>query len=257
MNFNFIRFHQSVGYKIKEDMYLGLGYNFDGYSKIVDKKLRLEPGDSLLTSHYLYSQKYGFDLEKYSTSVLFANFVIDKRDNMISPYTGYFLSLGYRGAYRFTGNKSKAELFQMEWRSFHSLSPKNPAHLLAFWVMGNFSPEGGLPYMDLPASGYDQRSRSARGYTQGTFRGKDYVYTEAEYRFPISRCGVIVGGVLFVNATTANNQALDLQLMESIQYGYGLGLRVMVDKASRTNLTLDYGFGNNSRGFYLAVSETF
>jgi hypothetical protein len=257
MAFNFFRFHQSVGYKIREDIYIGLGYNFDGYSKIDDEKLRLEPGDSLLTSHYLYNEKYGFDLEKYSTSALFANFVIDKRDNMISPYTGYFLSLGYRGAYRFTGNKKKAELFQVEWRSYHSLSERNPTHLLAFWVMGNFAPEGVFPYMTLSATAYDQRSRSSRGYTQGRFRGKDFVYSEAEYRFPISRCGGILGGVLFVNATSANNQALDLKLMESIQYGYGLGLRVMVDKASRTNLTIDYGFGNKSSGFYLAVSETF
>jgi hypothetical protein len=257
MKFNFFRFHQSVGYKIKEDIYLGLGYNFDGYYKIDDEKLRLDEGDTLLTSHYLYNSKYGFDLESYQTSAMYLNFVIDKRDNMISAYSGYFLSLGYRGAYRFTGNKDKAELFQLEWRSYHSLSPRNPAHLLAFWVMGNFSPEGDFPYMALSATAYDQRSRSSRGYTQGRFRGKDYVYSEAEYRFPISRCGGILGGVLFVNATSANNQALDLKLMESIQYGYGLGLRVMVDKASRTNLTLDYGFGNKSSGFYLAVSETF
>jgi outer membrane protein assembly factor BamA len=257
MAFNFFRFHQSVGYKIKQDVYFGLGYNFDGYYKIVDEKLRLEPGDSLLTSHYLYNSRYGFDLKSYHTSAIFANFMIDKRDNMISPYTGYFLSLGYRGAYRFTGNENNAELFQIEWRSYHSLSSKNPTHLLALWVMGNFSPEGGFPYMALPATAYDQRSRSSRGYTQGRFRGKDFVYSEAEYRFPISRCGGILGGVLFVNATSTNNQALELKLMESIQFAYGAGLRVMVDKKSRTNLTLDYGFGNKSSGFYLAVSETF
>jgi hypothetical protein len=34
-------------------------------------------------------------------------------------------------------------------------------------------------------------------------------------------------------------------------------LRVMLDKKSRSNLSLDWGFGNRSSGFYLAVSETF
>ncbi|MBC6366415.1 BamA/TamA family outer membrane protein [Algoriphagus sp. AK58] len=257
MEFNFIRFHQTVGYKIKEDMYLGIGYNYDSYFKINDQRLSLVPGDSVLTSHYLYNKRYGFDTEKYYSSAILASFMIDKRDNMIQPYKGYFLSLGFRGAYRITGNENNSEMITMEWRSYHGVSKKNPSHLIAFWVMGTFTPEGGFPYMTLPATAYDQRGRSARGYTQGRFRGKDYVYTEAEYRFPISRCSGILGGVLFVNATTSNNLAQDLDLFESIKPGYGLGLRVMIDKSSRTNLTLDYGFGERSSGFYLAVSETF
>jgi hypothetical protein len=31
----------------------------------------------------------------------------------------------------------------------------------------------------------------------------------------------------------------------------------MLDKKSRTNLALDFGFGEKSFGFYLAVGETF
>lgn len=257
MEFNFLRFHQTVGYKLKESMYIGLGYNFDGYSKINDERLSLVPGDTLLTSHYVYNSSYGFDLEKYYSSSMVASFIIDKRDNMIRPYTGYFLSLGYRGAYRFTGNKNNSGMVLAEWRSYHGVSKRNPSHLIAFWAMGTFTPDGGFPYMSLPATAYDQRGRSARGYTQGRFRGKDFVYTEAEYRFPISPCSGVLGGVLFVNATTTNNKAQDLGLFESIKPGYGLGLRVMIDKSSRSNLTLDYGFGSKSSGFYLSFAETF
>jgi hypothetical protein len=257
MEFNFLRFHQTVAYKLKESMYIGLGYNFDGYSKINDERLSLVPGDTLLTSHYVYNSNYGFDLEKYYSSSMVASFIIDKRDNMIRPYTGYFLSLGYRGAYRFTGNKNNSGMVLAEWRSYHGVSKRNPSHLIAFWAMGTFTPDGGFPYMSLPATAYDQRGRSARGYTQGRFRGKDFVYTEAEYRFPISPCSGVLGGVLFVNATTTNNKSQDLGLFESIKPGYGLGLRVMIDKVSRSNLTLDYGFGSKSSGFYLSFAETF
>lgn len=83
------------------------------------------------------------------------------------------------------------------------------------------------------------------------------MYSEAEYRFPISKCGGVLGGVLFVNGTSASNDFLDEKLFDSVRGGYGFGLRVMLDKYSRTNLTVDYGFGKNSSGFYLAVSETF
>ncbi len=257
MKYNFIRIHQGMAFKIKPSIYLGFGLQLDGYNKIQDEKLRLTPGNTLITAHYAYSKKYGFSTDEYYSSALHASFVIDKRDNMIQPYKGYFLSVGYRGALEILGSEKNANMVNAEWRSYHNVSPRNPAHLLAFWLIGEFSPEGQFPYMTLPATSYDQRSRSGRGYTQGRFRGNQYTYGEAEYRFPISKCGGVWSGVAFVNATSANNPAQKLKIFESIQPGYGMGLRIMLDKASRTNLTLDYGFGKNSSGFYLAVSETF
>jgi len=257
MEFNFARLHQSMGFKVREGVYLGFGYQYDGYGKIVDEKLRLVPGDSLITSHYAYNTFYGFENDKYFSSAINLSFVIDKRDNMINAHKGYFASVGWRGAGKLTGNRTNSNIFQLEWRSFHGVSKRNPSHLVAFWLMGNFSAEGDFPYLILPATAYDQRGRSARGYTQGRYRGNNMVYGEAEYRFPISSCGGVLGGVLFVNATTANNQAQSLKLFESVKPGYGLGLRVMVDKHSRTNLAIDFGIGDKSSGFYLAAAETF
>jgi outer membrane protein assembly factor BamA len=257
MTYNFARLHQSVGFELVDDIYLGFGYQFDSYYKIVDTKLRLEPGDSLITSHYAYNTYYDFDTEKYFNSSFRVRFTIDKRDNMISAYKGYYLSLNWLGGYKFTGNDRTSNQVQIEWRSFHGLSKRNPTHLIAFWLMGNFAQEGTLPYMILSATAYDQTGRSARGYTQGRFRGNNLVYGEVEYRFPISKCGGLLGGVLFANVTTANNPALSLKLFESMRPSYGFGLRVKIDKYSRTNLAVDIGFGQQSMGFYLAVSETF
>lgn len=257
MEFNFARLHQSMSFKVHEGVYLGFGYQFDGYNKIVDEKLRLNPDDPLLTSHYAYNTYYGFDTDNYYSSAINLNVIIDTRDNMINAHTGYFASVGWRGASKLTGNRSTSNIFQVEWRSFHGVSKKNPAHLIAFWLLGNFSPEGDFPYLILPATAYDQRGRSARGYTQGRYRGSNMIYSEAEYRFPISPCGGVLGGVVFVNATSANNVAQNLKLFESVKPGYGVGLRVMIDKQSRTNLAIDIGMGDKSSGFYLAASETF
>src|SRR4029077_4166513 len=139
-----------------------------------------------------------------------------------------YLMLSWRGAMKWLGNKIGGNFFSVEYRSFHPLSAKNPRHLMAFWVMGNFSPEGEFPYMVLPATAYDQRSRSARGYTQGRYRGNNMLYGEAEYRFPISNCGGVWGGVLFLNATTAGNPVESLSLFQSVKPGYGFGFRLMV-----------------------------
>lgn len=134
---------------------------------------------------------------------------------------------------------------------------KKKSCVIGFWVMGTFTQKGNFPYLTLPATAYDQRSRSARGYAQGRFRGHQLVYSEVEYRFPISKCNKLWSGVLFLNGTTASNEFQNLELFESVKVGYGVGLRLMLDKNSRTNLVIDYGWGERSSGFYLAVSETF
>ena len=257
MTFNFVRLHQTIGFKIADDIYLGLGYQFDSYNNINDEKLSLGSTDSVITSHYAYNTYHGFDTKTYFTSALSVRFVIDKRDNMIQAHKGYYFSLNWQGGFKFTGNDRKSNLYQIEWRSYHGLSKRNPSHLISFWLMGNFAEEGTLPYMILPATAYGQTGRSARGYTQGRFRGNNMAYGEVEYRFPISQCGGLFGGVLFANATTANNPFLSLSLFESIKPAYGFGLRVKMDKNSRTNLAVDLAFGHQSMGFYLAVSETF
>lgn len=256
MKFNFVRFHQSVGYRLKEGLYAGIGIAYDGYSKIIDEKLRLEPADTLLTSHYYYNTLYGFSTSRYSLSTLTLNMVYDTRDNMINPYKGIYARINWAGGFEFLGNDKYGNYTQFEFRSFHSLSKKRPRHLIAFWALGDFTNTGKIPYLILPATGYDQRSRSGRGYTQGRFRGPNMIYSEAEYRFPLGANGVL-GGAVFINGTTADNPGLDLKLFESIKAGYGAGLRIMVDKRSRTNLAVDFGFGQKTFGFYLAASEAF
>jgi hypothetical protein len=37
----------------------------------------------------------------------------------------------------------------------------------------------------------------------------------------------------------------------------GIGLRILIDKASRTNLVFNYSMGNKSKAFYLNAGETF
>ena len=256
MKFSFVRFHQSVGYQVAEGLYAGIGFAYDGYSKIVDERLRLEPDDTFLTSHYYYNTLYDFSTTRYSLATVTANLVYDTRDNMINPYKGIYARVNWAGGFEFLGNEKFGNYSQFEFRSFHPLSARRPRHLIAFWAMGDFTNKGSIPYLILPATGYDQRSRSGRGYTQGRFRGPNLIYSEAEYRFPLGANGVL-GGAMFINGTTTDNPGLDLKLFESIKAGYGAGLRIMVDKRSRTNLAVDFGFGQNSFGFYLAASETF
>ena len=79
----------------------------------------------------------------------------------------------------------------------------------------------------------------------------------AEYRGTLRRNG-LVGVVAFVNMTTVSNRQSGETLFRSVAPGAGVGLRLLVDKLSRTRVSLDVGFGRQgSRGIYLAVQEAF
>ena len=80
---------------------------------------------------------------------------------------------------------------------------------------------------------------------------------ENEWRFPIWPCSNIIGGVIFVNATTTDNPTRGIALFQYVQPAVGFGIRVMVNKYFRTNINLDFAIGHQSQGFYFSGQETF
>ncbi|WP_276371924.1 BamA/TamA family outer membrane protein [Chryseolinea sp. H1M3-3] len=146
----------------------------------------------------------------------------------------------------------------LEYRDYLHLSKNRPRHLVGFWTYGWFVTSGKVPYLDLPALGWDQFGRSGRAYTQGRFRGQNLIYNELEYRVPLQKVKDTWGMVVFVNGTTASNTDANIKLFDYYDVGYGAGLRVMINKKSRVNLSIDYAFGHyGAQGFYLGLNEVF
>lgn len=257
MKFNYVKLHEIVNRQIVGNFYAGVGYHFDYYYAIKDEKLQVTPTDTLATPHWAYSKKYNFDTARYMLSGLSANLVYDSRDNQANPYKGIYANINYRYNFKFLGSDQDASNLWLEFRTYFNLSHKKPRNLIGVWLFGDFNLTGRLPYMTLPALGEDQRARSGRGYTNGRFRGKNLVYGEVEWRFPISPCSQILGGVIFANATTTDNPDRNVHLFQYIKPGVGFGLRIMINKYFRTNINLDYAFGIKSQGFYFSGQETF
>ncbi len=68
----------------------------------------------------------------------------------------------------------------------------------------------------------------------------------------------LLGMVAFVNATTISNLQQDERLFDSVAIGGGAGLRLLINKRSKTNLCIDYAWGQQgSKGLYLALLEAF
>jgi len=242
MDYNYIKFHEIFNYKLTENNYAGIGYHLDHYYDIKDKSLQLHRKPYELTPHFVYSELYGFDTSNYTLSGLSLNYVFDSRDNLINPYRGYYVNVNYRFNPEFLGSDRNSSNLWLEFRTYLPLSKKMERHLVGFWVFSNIRVSGRQPYMTLMALGEDQRARSGRGYIAGRYRGENYVYGEVEYRFPISQCSKVLGGVLFLNASTVSNDTRDVSLFEYIRPGVGVGLRFM---------------GYKSEGYYFSGTETF
>ena len=78
-----------------------------------------------------------------------------------------------------------------------------------------------------------------------------------QFRDTLTKNGLL-GYVVFLNSTTIAGISSDEHLFQSFAPGAGGGLRVLLNKRSRTNLCVDYGVGKQgSRGLYLAIQEAF
>jgi len=256
LRYNYIKLHEIVNFEIKSNLFVGVGYHLDIYSKITDDELNLDTLPRQLTPHFAYSKLLGFDETGYTLSGVSLNFVFDSRDNLINPYKGHYVNVSYRMNPTFLGSDQNSSSIWLEYRTYVSVSKKTPRHLVGFWLLADLQVTGHRPYLTMMATAQDQQARSGRGYIGGRFRGENYMYAEVEYRFPIGGCNSMVGGVVFANATTASNSR-DIGLFEYIAPGMGIGFRFMINKAYRTNLNFELARGRKSQGFYLSGTETF
>ena len=254
MDYNYLKFHQTGSWEVKDNYYVGAGVHLDWYTSIIDNTLDIANGQ--FTNHYNYSKKYGFNENEYFVNGLSLNLLYDSRDNQINTNKGMFANINYRLNPALSSNQRASNMLFMEYRYFMPLSKLNKQHVFSIWATGQFVTVGTVPYLNLPSIGWDQRSRSGKGYVQGLFRGQKMVYFETEYRFPI-KCNNLISGTVFGNLTSTSDKDRNIQLFQYIQPALGIGLRVLIDKATRTNLVMNYAWGRRSKAFYLNAGESF
>ncbi len=246
IDYGYLRLHQAILKTIAKDFYLGLGYNLDYFWNIRE----VDPPPGKETDF----EKYGLTKTSVSSGISL-HFLYDSRRNIINPEKGDYLSLTYRPNFTFLGSDNNWSSFVVDARKYIPV-PSGSHNTLALWSYDWFTVGSGLPpYLLLPSTGWDPYSNTARGYIQGRFRSLNMVYLETEYRFGITPNGLF-GGVIFANAQSFTEPGTSRY--EYIQPGYGLGLRLSLNRFSRTNLCVDYGWGaHGSGGFFVNLGEVF
>jgi hypothetical protein len=245
LDYSYIKLHQAVLKKITSDLYAGIGYDFDYFWNI--REVNEPPAQTTdLEEHGLTPT------EKASGLSFLLKY--DSRRNPINPQKGIYANILFQPKFEFMGSDESWQSLLLEFRTYIPF-PYRSGNILAFWSYNWFTLAGNPPYLLLPSTGWDEFSNTGRGYIQGRFRSLNMIDQEAEYRFVLSRNGLF-GGIVFVNAESFSDPLTGRY--EAISPGAGLGIRIMLNKFSRTNICLDYGWGTQgSRGFFVNLGEVF
>ncbi len=243
MAFDYVRFWQTVLRRHQDTrLFYGLGLHLDFYSNIDCKLLDPESEPLKITHRYAHSIEKGFDPLGYAMNGLSANIIYDGRNNVANAYSGRYAFASFRANPEFLGSDKSPALLWIEYRNYFSLSAERPRHLIGLWAYDSFLTSGEVPYLALPAAGWDMFARSNPPFTQGRFRGEDFACFELEYRFLLMRENDLLGGLVFANTATSSSRSANIDLFQYMSVAYGAGLRIMIDKVSRVNVCLDYGF---------------
>jgi hypothetical protein len=247
VNYNYIRFYQTVLKRIKPSFYAGVGYNLDYYQDIESN------GDNNLRNFSGYQYGTATNQDAFSSGATL-NLLYDSRKNSIDPLPGIYANVSYRFNTRVLGSHTNWQSLYVDLRKYISLSDAGPKNVLAFWSFYWTSLTPRTPYLNLPSLGWEPYQRSGRGFKQNRYRGQRMAYFESEYRRDITRNGLL-GFVMFGNINSVTEP-------ETNKFTYwhpagGTGLRFKFNKKSGTNISLDYGISRNYSSINLNLGETF
>jgi hypothetical protein len=247
VNYKYIRFYQTALKRIKPYLYAGLGYNLDYHFNIKSD----EPEINLPE---FTGYPYGTAGNSFASGISL-NVLYDTRNNAINPLPGAYFNGIYRINPTFLGSNTDWRSLYLDARKYLYMNPakKNQQNTLAFWSYFWTVFNGKTPYLDLPSIGWDPNNRSGRGIDQNRYRGRSLLYLESEYRRDITNNGLF-GFVVFANANTVSGSG---NFLTSWHPAIGTGLRIKFNKASNTNIGIDYGVSKGYNSIFLNLGEAF
>ena len=237
--------------EVAKGLFVGAGMSFE-----IRRKIAMSDTVNNGTPLSVYNNQHGFPQDHYAADGFLFNVEYTTRDNPNRAYKGIYFDAGFRINQTWVGSTKNSVQFTTDFRKYISLSESSPETVLALWNWGSYLLSGTIPYLELPGTARDGAFRSGRGYTTQYFKGTEFNDTEAEFRFPIL-ANKFISGVVFGSMQSGNDEN-GTKLFQVFQPGYGGGLRVLFNKATRTNLALDYAFGRfGNKGFFLNLNEAF
>jgi hypothetical protein len=178
----------------------------------------------------------------------------DTRNNPIAPHAGQYALVRYRFEPGVLGSDDDWRSIYVDGRTYFTV--RHGEDVVGLWLYG-WSSFGNTPYLLLPQVGADPEHRSARGYVEGRFAAKDLGYAEVEYRAHLWRwVGATVSASLA--APSQRGTGVPGPLFQKLHPAIATGLRLLLDRASGSNLALDTAWApGEGISVYVNANETF
>ncbi|UCH63405.1 MAG: BamA/TamA family outer membrane protein [Fidelibacterota bacterium] len=219
---------------ITRNINIGGGFNFEKVEMV-----KVEPGGLLDTGSIP-----GADGGRITGLSLLTTW--DSRDHTNYPMDGFYLDLGLKQFAKPLGSDFQFAALELDTRYYLTLSA---SQVLAFQMqLRDIS--GSAPFQYLSTLGGYQ---SMRGYYTGRYRHNDKFIIQGEYR--LSLPGKL-GLVLFACVGDVNS-TLKNMMIRDFKYSYGLGIRYLLLPDSKSNLRVDFGYGKDTSGVNVGISEVF
>lgn len=170
----------------------------------------------------------------------------DTRDNIYWPSTGGYHQLSASLFSDDLGGEFNFKRYVLDLRQYLKISTD---HVLAIQAYGR-STNGDVPFQLLSQLG---GGNMMRGYYQGRYRDHDMLVLQTECRLPLWRK---LGMVAFAGVGDVADKMSKFQLGD-FKSSMGFGLRYLLVPKEKLNLRFDFGFGQDTSGFYINFSEAF
>lgn len=142
LDYSYVKVHQEILKRIAEDLYGGIGYDFDYHYDIS------ELSDPSVSDYDAYNN----GATKTTSSGIVFHLKYDSRTNINNPKDAFFGSVTYRYNTPLFGSDDEWQSVELELRKYVRIS-SNPDNVLAFWSWNTFTFGGKVPYLDLPSTG--------------------------------------------------------------------------------------------------------
>jgi len=234
IDFKNIMLSPSFDYNFFENMYIGGKYTFNNYIEVKPIEQDTFIRDKQITDNEGIQSGLG------------ARFFREKRDNRIRAKRGSYVFISFDAYTHIIGSEHDYTSFTMDLRKYYTPIPQ-------LTIAGQFYTEikaGDVPIQSMAVLGGTERMR---GIYENRYRDKTVSMAQLELRFPIFW---IIGGTTFAGMGQVAPSYGDFT-MDGFKYGYGAGIRLLIDEKTSSVLRFDISFREDGHSIFIGFNEAF
>jgi len=234
IDFKNLMISPSFDYNFYENMYIGAKYTFNNYIEVKPLEEDTFIRDELITDNEGIQSGLGL------------RFIREKRDNRIRAKSGSYTFVSFDVYSDIIGSTHDYSSLVIDLRKYITPIPQ-------LTIAGQFYSEikaGDVPIQSMAVLGGTERMR---GIYENRYRDKTVSMAQVELRFPIFW---IISGAAFWGMGQVAPTYGDF-VMDGFKYGYGGGLRILIDEATSSVIRFDLSFREDGHSIFVGFNEAF